>query len=673
MDDPESIEELKRRLAEAEAALRDQGQAATHRQAEAARQDSEERFRVLADSIEDVFYVTDLERGTLEYLSPSYERVWGRPATELLADLSGFIDTIHPEDRPRLAGEKARQARGEPTTNEYRIVRPDGAVRWIFDRSFPVPGKEGRRSAGIASDITDRKQAAEALGASEERQAFLLKLSDALRPLAGTGEIADTACRLLVAQLGGSQAQYAELTGGPGKEMGEVRGEHVGPGGPFPRRFPLAPFGETILAVLRSGESLVLCDAEADPRLDEAQRSAFSAVKAPAVISVPLVKEGRWIAALTVHDVAPRGWSESDRRLAEQVAERTWAAIERARAEAALHESDAKFRTLFESIDEGFCIIDRLPVEPIDFRYVAANPAFQRQSGLEDPVGRTLRELVPEIEDDTLARYARAAEGQGAEVFTARGLDKEFQVEALATGHPGQVAVLFRDVTAARRAEAALRESEERQTFLLRLSDDLRPLSDPVDIQNGAMRVLGQRLGALRVQYYEAEPDDEHVRPGGGYAQRREEMVTTDRIRMDDFGSFVKANFRRGLTVIVSDTATDPRVTEGDARSYSSLRDGRLRRRAARQGWPVHRLCRRPQREPAGLDEVGGQPHRGGGRADLGSSRARTRRGGAPRERGASPGGARRRAPGGVEVGPRRASGLGRRAVHGALRPAADG
>ncbi|MBP1807055.1 PAS domain S-box protein [Rubellimicrobium aerolatum] len=137
--------------------------------AEAALREIEARFRVLVSAIADVFYITDLARGRLDYLSPSYETVWGRPAAELLADLGRFDDTLHPDDREAFRAGLARQARGEPVTIEYRIRRPDGEERWILDRSFPVPGHGTTRAAGMASDITARKAAEAALRAGEER------------------------------------------------------------------------------------------------------------------------------------------------------------------------------------------------------------------------------------------------------------------------------------------------------------------------------------------------------------------------------------------------------------------------------------------------------------------------------------------------------------------------
>ncbi len=136
---------------------------------EAARHESEERFRAIAQTIEDVFYMTNIEQDVLEYISPSYERVWARSAAELLTDVRSFVGTIHPEDHPKYFDNKARQMRGESVADEYRILRPDGEMRWIYDRSFPVPGAVGTRAAGIMSDITERKRTEERLRESEER------------------------------------------------------------------------------------------------------------------------------------------------------------------------------------------------------------------------------------------------------------------------------------------------------------------------------------------------------------------------------------------------------------------------------------------------------------------------------------------------------------------------
>jgi PAS domain-containing protein len=94
----------------------------------------------------------------------------------------------------------------------------------------------------------------------------------------------------------------------------------------------------------------------------------------------------------------------------EETAAQTWATVERARAEAALRESEAHYRTLFESIDEGFCTIEVLfdaDAKPFDHRILQANPAFKRQSGIANPVGKRASELAPGLEQYWNDLYAQ--------------------------------------------------------------------------------------------------------------------------------------------------------------------------------------------------------------------------------------------------------------------------
>ncbi|QDV35456.1 PAS domain S-box protein [Tautonia plasticadhaerens] len=132
---------------------------------------SERRFRQLAEHITAVFYVSDTGSPKMHYISPAYEAVWGRSCRSLYDDPMSFLEAVDPEDRGRVAGAIGRQVLGEPTAEEYRIRRPDGEIRWIYDRAFPVRDESGRvfRVAGIAEDVTDRKRAEAELRAGEER------------------------------------------------------------------------------------------------------------------------------------------------------------------------------------------------------------------------------------------------------------------------------------------------------------------------------------------------------------------------------------------------------------------------------------------------------------------------------------------------------------------------
>ena len=131
------------------------------RQTEQALRDSEERFRQLAENIPQVFWMMDASLTTRIYVSPAYERIWGRTCQSLYDNPRSWLEAIHPEDRSRVTQtfEQHCQA-GNLWEQEYRIIHPDGTVRWIWDRGFPVRNAQGEfyRIAGLAEDITERLQ-----------------------------------------------------------------------------------------------------------------------------------------------------------------------------------------------------------------------------------------------------------------------------------------------------------------------------------------------------------------------------------------------------------------------------------------------------------------------------------------------------------------------------------
>jgi PAS domain S-box-containing protein len=137
---------------------------------EAAMRETEARFRQLAENIEEVFWLFDSRKRELLYVSPAYERVWQRSRAELRSEPGAWPVAIHPEDRERVA-QAALDLPAKLYNEEYRIVRPDGEVRWIHDRAFPVRAENGEvfRLAGVATDITDRRRGAAALQQAKEQ------------------------------------------------------------------------------------------------------------------------------------------------------------------------------------------------------------------------------------------------------------------------------------------------------------------------------------------------------------------------------------------------------------------------------------------------------------------------------------------------------------------------
>lgn len=123
--------------------------------------DSEERFRQLAENVKEVFWMTDPLTRALLYLSPAFEVIWGRSCRSLYAHPEQWLEAIHPEDRARVDEASPNRQTNGAYDEVFRIVRPDGAVRWIHDRAFPVRNEQGQvyRIVGTAEDITERKRA----------------------------------------------------------------------------------------------------------------------------------------------------------------------------------------------------------------------------------------------------------------------------------------------------------------------------------------------------------------------------------------------------------------------------------------------------------------------------------------------------------------------------------
>ena len=134
--------------------------------------ESEEKFRQLADNITDVFWITSPDLGKIHYISAGYKLIWGRSPESLYANPHEWVEAIVPEERERVFAIFGALIGNTPEVSvEYRIARPDGTVRWIHDRGFQVRDATGNlvRLAGVATDITERKTAEEALHRSENR------------------------------------------------------------------------------------------------------------------------------------------------------------------------------------------------------------------------------------------------------------------------------------------------------------------------------------------------------------------------------------------------------------------------------------------------------------------------------------------------------------------------
>jgi PAS domain S-box-containing protein len=136
------------------------------------RQESELRFRQVTENVEEVFWISSPDWNEIIYISPAYEKIWGRTCASLYEEPRSWLDAVVEEDKEALRADIEKKSSGdlsEAEMPEYRIVRPDGSMRWILARAFPIMDDEGNinRIAGIAEDITERKIAEEEVRKSE--------------------------------------------------------------------------------------------------------------------------------------------------------------------------------------------------------------------------------------------------------------------------------------------------------------------------------------------------------------------------------------------------------------------------------------------------------------------------------------------------------------------------
>ncbi|SFS11600.1 PAS domain S-box protein [Sphingomonas jatrophae] len=468
---------------------------------------SEEKYRTLFETMGQGFIelkVMHDEHGRpvdLHYLelNPAFERQFGVSVAQARGKRAS---EFFPDFDPAWTDLFDRVARtGTPERIEEAL-----AGRWF--EVFAYPGAD-RRVMALYEDISERKQA-------EANTALLASIADDLARLTEPDDIIQSVGVRLGEALDLSLYLYCdvdeegdEVTVHPSWQREEVLRKQT---------YRIADFltGEFARSQ-RAGETFVVRDTVADERTDAA---AYALISTASIVAVPFHRDGKWVACLAVSGATPRDWKASQIAIVQEVAERVFPRVERARAEAALQESEEKFRTVFESIDHAFVVQEILRDDgglAIDMRYVEINPAFTRQTGLgSEIVGKLVSEVMPDVERfliDIHDRVARTGIPERFENYN-QSTGRWYNAHITAVGGEGRLAAsVFEDISTRKQAEITLRESEERQAFLLQLSDALRGLADPIEIEEQATRLLARQLQVSRAVYttFVVEGDREYV------------------------------------------------------------------------------------------------------------------------------------------------------------------
>lgn len=450
---------------------------------------SEERLRLATQAADVGFWDVDVVQNILIW-PPIVKGMFGI-SPDVPVSMRDFYEGLHPADRDTTSA--AFDAACDPEKRalydvEYQTIgKEDGLVRWVSAKGRGVFDDDGRclRVIGTAIDVTKRRLASQALRDSESRLRFLRGLDDALQAATDATRAMTRAAELLALRLDASRCAYADVDDDSDRFI--IRDDYVAPGVVTSAgMYSLDLFGSRAVADMHGGKTLVVNNVGGELAPTDGA-DMFRAIGVEAIICCPLVKDGRLVAMMAVHQDRPRDWHEEEIGLVEAVVERCWAHVQRIGAEARLRESEERYRTLFEAVDVGFTIAEikfDSAGKPVDYRLLEMNPAFERQTGMGGLVGRWVREAVPGLEEHWFEKYGQvAATGEPVRFEDyAEPMGRWFDVHAFRTGAPDAnlVAILFNDITQRKQSEEALRELNDtleaqvaERTAELRLSRDI--------------------------------------------------------------------------------------------------------------------------------------------------------------------------------------------------------
>ncbi len=521
---------------------------------------SEEKYRSIFENIDQGFSIHELiidESGNvtdviLQEVNKAFEQHTG------IKNAQGKkVSEIVPQLEPVWLDAMTR-AYKYGDTQSFEAYNSD-TNRWITSQYSRIGGAGSRLLATLFTDITERKQ-------REQKQAYLLELSDVLKTITDPHEIQSTAVSLLGKYLKAARAGYAE-DGGDGDTVVITR-NYIDGVPSIEGTYQYNDYGPELVKELRAGRMVVRNDIAADASLTNLEKEAHALLQLGATVNVPLVKNGQLVAILFVHFTTAHHFSEQELALIEDTAERTWAAVVRARAEEALRKSEEKFRTLFETIDEGFTIQEVLIDQGgtvVDLIFREVNEAFEKHSGMEKALGKKVSDFTPHLEQhwlDALTQVCKTGEPLRSEGYVA-DLNRWFTYQYSRIGGEGSrlIAGIFNDITERKR-------HEQKEAFLSEISKDLVELKNI----NDTIELLGEKIAkqfnASWCNFAEMSAGSETIVVTSGWNApdvssvkgnyKMEDLWTEEQIEKNNMGE----------VTVVNDTQNDPRII---ATNYAAL------------------------------------------------------------------------------------------------------
>jgi PAS domain S-box-containing protein len=429
-------------------------------------QENEIRFRQMAEHIHEVFWLCNKDLTEILYISPAYEEIWGRSCQSLYQKPSSFMDPIHPEDQEEMIPFIINNF-SKGYDKEFRIIRPDGSVRWVRDRAFPVRDEKGEiyRIAGIATDITDQKETEQLL---REQSQIIDQIHDSV----------------IMTDLDGYVTYWNK---GAERMFGytskEALGQHI--------------------SIVYTKEQLSLLQNEIIAPLKK---------KGEHVIEVPLKNKSGRIFFVHLSLSLIKDATGKPKRMIGYCMD----IDERKKAEQELQLQANKLTSILESFSDGFFSVDR------NWRYTYVNSQAEKMLGKKraELLNHTIWEVFPEAIGTTFDKeYHKALSRQKTTCFVEyyEPMSKWFEVHAFPFTEG--LSVYFQDVTERIYNERELKARANRQRIITDLGLSALSGTELSVILNEAIEKLSTTLEVKYAKILELLPDGKSLllRTGKGW------------------------------------------------------------------------------------------------------------------------------------------------------------
>ena len=524
--------------------------------------ESEEKFRTLFNSIDEAVawceMITDDNGKAVDYrlleLNPAYEKMSGgltakgskgKTGKELVPQLEDFwIETYA---KVAFGGEAVRV--------EHKV---EGLNHWFNVYASPVGDKKDGQLVMVYTDVTERKR-------QEAKQQFLIKLGDIFRSTSDSVKIQAAVTNTFMNDFNADRCYYCEIDG----DIATIKQDAHRDGLPSVAAVYNMKNMPVFKNFLQTGKPLIVPDVYKTNLVDDKLKQLCIDSKVISFINLPLIKNNKLVGRFCVTQVNPREWSNEDIDLATETAERTWVAVEKANAEEALRVSEEKYRAIFNSINEGFCLLDIQfdgKGEAFDVIIVDANPAQGKIDGVRAMIGKSVRATIPNIELKWIQRYANIIKSGQSEYFEdwSEANERWYEVHATRVGSEGStlVAIIYNDIT-------ERKWLEKRQQYLIQLNDALRTFSNPDDILQEALKTVGEYLNLDRVVYNEIDPEVTTYTTRVNYLKPGFTSVVGI-LPMAPFRETVR-DLEKGIIYIQRDAERDGKLTEAEKQACRSI------------------------------------------------------------------------------------------------------